>query len=290
MRKKILLAFAAWLFCWASVAAAVVSTVAVPTTRVAGTTITATIWNSDVLGIYTYINNNIVSALNVLTNKGDLYVYSGSALSRLGIGTDGQVLTVNSGAPLGLNWAAFADAAALTTKGDILGFSTAPVRVPVGTNGQVLVADSTQAPGIKWGTPTTTTPKGAILAWSPTFAGTSTIPSGWLLCDGTSSTPNLIGKFIVGTRPSGSTATPATGGFGAQTPDANGAGVATHSHTVTASGTTGSPSGTLGIDRTAPTTLEVSGYGHLHTYSYSGSTTVTSAEPSDYALVYIIKQ
>lgn len=38
----------------------------------------------------------------------------------------------------------------LTTKGDILGYSTAVVRVPVGSNGQYLVADSAVARGIKW--------------------------------------------------------------------------------------------------------------------------------------------
>jgi hypothetical protein len=39
---------------------------------------------------------------------------------------------------------------ALTTKGDLMGFSTGPVRVPVGSNGQIIVADSTAAPGWKW--------------------------------------------------------------------------------------------------------------------------------------------
>jgi hypothetical protein len=38
----------------------------------------------------------------------------------------------------------------LTTKGDILSFSTVRARLPVGTNGQVLTADSTQTLGIKW--------------------------------------------------------------------------------------------------------------------------------------------
>ena len=42
----------------------------------------------------------------------------------------------------------------LTTKGDILGFSTVNARLPVGTNGQVITADSTQALGIKWAAPT----------------------------------------------------------------------------------------------------------------------------------------
>lgn len=40
----------------------------------------------------------------------------------------------------------------ITTKGDLLTFDTAVVRLPVGTNGQVLVADSSQATGLKWAT------------------------------------------------------------------------------------------------------------------------------------------
>lgn len=38
-------------------------------------------------------------------------------------------------------------------------------------------------------------PAGVILAWSGSVA---TIPSGWLLCDGTSGTPDLRDRFIVG--------------------------------------------------------------------------------------------
>lgn len=38
----------------------------------------------------------------------------------------------------------------LTTKGDMLGFSTTPVRVPVGNDGYVLTADATQPAGLKW--------------------------------------------------------------------------------------------------------------------------------------------
>jgi hypothetical protein len=40
--------------------------------------------------------------------------------------------------------------AALTTKGDLLTYSTVPARLGVGTNGYVLTADSTQTLGIKW--------------------------------------------------------------------------------------------------------------------------------------------
>ena len=38
----------------------------------------------------------------------------------------------------------------LTTKGDLISFSTLPVRVGVGANNTVLTADSTQTAGIKW--------------------------------------------------------------------------------------------------------------------------------------------
>ena len=38
-------------------------------------------------------------------------------------------------------------------------------------------------------------PSGGIIMWSGTIAN---IPSGWVLCDGTNSTPNLKDRFIVG--------------------------------------------------------------------------------------------
>lgn len=41
----------------------------------------------------------------------------------------------------------------VTTKGDLLGFSTVPARLPVGTNGQIPIADSTQTLGIRWDDP-----------------------------------------------------------------------------------------------------------------------------------------
>lgn len=40
----------------------------------------------------------------------------------------------------------------LTTKGDIIAFSTVPARLPVGADGQVLKADSAEATGVKWST------------------------------------------------------------------------------------------------------------------------------------------
>ena len=48
--------------------------------------------------------------------------------------------------------AAFTNLSPLTTKGDIIGYSTLPVRIGVGTNGQSLVADSTSSTGLTWKT------------------------------------------------------------------------------------------------------------------------------------------
>lgn len=46
--------------------------------------------------------------------------------------------------------AAFNALSPLTTKGDLIGFSTVNARLAVGTNGQVLSADSAQATGLSW--------------------------------------------------------------------------------------------------------------------------------------------
>jgi len=43
-----------------------------------------------------------------------------------------------------------ADVSTLTTKGDLMGYSTVDTRLAVGTNGQVLSSDSTEASGLKW--------------------------------------------------------------------------------------------------------------------------------------------
>jgi hypothetical protein len=86
-----------------------------------------------------------------LTTKGDLLVTTGSALNRLGVGTNYQVLGADSAYANGVAWQSSPNSL-MTTKGDIVVASAAntPARVAVGADGFALVADSTEATGVKW--------------------------------------------------------------------------------------------------------------------------------------------
>ena len=92
-----------------------------------------------------------LKALNPETTLGDIAYRSATSNTntRLGIGTNGQVLAVASGVPA---WTTTADVTPLTTKGDLFTFSTVDARLAVGTNGQVLTADSSEATGLKYTT------------------------------------------------------------------------------------------------------------------------------------------
>lgn len=67
-------------------------------------------------------------------------------------GVTGTLPIANGGTGQTTAPAAFGALSPLTTKGDLLGYSTLNARVPVGTNGQVLTADSTAALGVAWST------------------------------------------------------------------------------------------------------------------------------------------
>lgn len=118
-------------------------------------------------------------------------------------------------------------------------------------------ADLTAAGGI---------PAGVIVMWSGAVAA---IPSGWLLCDGTNSTPDLRDRFIVGASPS-------------YTPGSTG-GTATHSH----SGALGGANDRRWVDdNSGGDDHYVSGENHQHTFS----TDAAGSLPPYYALAFIIKE
>lgn len=143
-------------------------------------------------------------------------------------------------------------------------------------------------------------PSGCILLWSGSIAS---IPSGWVLCNGSSGTPDLRNRFVVG---AGSTyAVAATGGSADAT-------LVSHTHTF--SGTTGSmnrnnphshvypghlnggggnPGGDLnGLDNYGYRTYDTD-VNHEHSFSgttaSSGSSATNANLPPYYALAYIMK-
>ena len=122
--------------------------------------------------------------------------------------------------------------------GSISGIMTAPTAAAGTNTTQIATTAFALANGI---------PSGAIILWSGSIAS---IPSGWLLCNGASGTPDLRDRFVVG---AGSTyAVGATGGSADAT-------LVSHSHTATSS---------------------VSDPGHQHTYQLSsdGTSAVNAAQ------------
>ena len=128
---------------------------------------------------------------------------------------------------------------------------------------------------------TATIPSGLICMWSGSIA---TMPTGWVLCNGSNSTPDLRDKFIVGAaQDSGGVAKSNITGSLAQT---GGATTLAHTHTGTTSALGGSAiriddnSGGSDYDWQNPTS-------HTHTFTSDSST--GSIIPTFYALAYIMK-
>ena len=170
-----------------------------------------------------------------------------------------------------------------------------------GTSGQVLLsAGSGNTP--TWGNAFVA---GMIMLWSGSSA---TIPSGWLLCDGSNSTPDLRNRFVVG-----ATSTYAVGATGGSA-DAI---VVAHTHTGTTSnksltGSFGSPTrnnggvegSVSGIASLSGTTLKNAfaadndtgkivnidaSHDHTFTTASAGSSGTNANLPPYYALCYIMK-
>ena len=158
-----------------------------------------------------------------------------------------------------------------------------------GASGQVLLsAGGSNTP--TWGNAFVA---GMIMLWSGSSAS---IPSGWLLCDGSSSTPDLRNRFVVG---AGSTyAVNATGGSA----DAI---VVSHTHTATVTdpghahqnilqpqGTSagdGVPQSPIGGGTQRTTTMASATTGITVANSTVGSSGTNANLPPYYALCYIMK-
>ena len=165
-----------------------------------------------------------------------------------------------------------------------------------GTSGQVILSAGSATP--TWGNIFVA---GMIMLWSGSSAS---IPSGWLLCDGSNSTPDLRNRFVVG-----ATSTYAVGATGGSA-DAI---VVSHTHTATSTVTDSGHSHTLtnygsaqaGSDNGGAPVMASTGYGTgrdpnptntattgitvATTNASSGSSGTNANLPPYYALCYIMK-
>jgi hypothetical protein len=166
-----------------------------------------------------------------------------------------------------------------------------------GASGQVLLsAGGSNTP--TWGNAFVA---GMIMLWSGSSAS---IPSGWLLCDGSSSTPDLRNRFVVG-----ATSTYAVGATGGSA-DAI---VVSHTHTATSTVTDGGHAHALtnygsaqaGSDNGGAPVMASTGFGTgrdpnptntattgitvATTNASSGSSGTNANLPPYYALCYIMK-
>jgi microcystin-dependent protein len=172
----------------------------------------------------------------------------------------------------------------LSASGNTTMTNTLTVNASVGTAGQSLLS---RGAGLspQWGASFVT---GMIMMWSGSIVS---IPTGWLICDGTNSTPDLRNKFIVG---AGSTyAVNATGGSADLV-------VPSHTHTATDSGHIHSvtiPSGRFqpqanGQNQTNPyydaSVNTATGFANI-TVSTTGVSPTNANLPPYLALAYIMK-
>jgi hypothetical protein len=121
----------------------------------------------------------------------------------------------------------FTVAGTLTSSGTLAVTGGVTLDGSAGTSGQVLLsAGSGNTP--TWGSGF---PSGGIIMWSGTIA---TIPSGWYLCNGSNSTPDLRNRFIIGAfQDTSSVAYTTVTGADTQTGGTKDAITVSHTHTAT---------------------------------------------------------
>jgi len=119
-------------------------------------------------------------------------------VTELALGADGTVLTSNGATSAPTFEAGGSFTSPLTTKGDLLSYTTEDVRVPIGADDTVMIADSSEAVGWKWGSVAGTGdvvgPASSTDAVPAMFDGTT----GKLLAN---STPTGTGNPVLATSP-----------------------------------------------------------------------------------------
>ena len=224
---------------------------------------TAAIQNDAVTG--SKINANAVGTTQLLDTS--------VTLAKLEHGTssnDGKFLRANNGADPSFETIAQPDLTNLSASN--LTSGTIPdARFPA-TLPAVSGANLTGISGI---------PSGAIVLWS---GATSAIPSGWVLCDGNNSTPDLRDRFVVGASDStGDTSYPGV------SPGATGGGQS-GSITISVNGNTGWASQVPNASSTPNASPEPQNSRDRHQHGWGGNFPHSYDKmPPYYALAYIMK-
>ncbi len=191
---------------------------------------------------------------------------------------DTNAVTTNKIANSAINQSKLADASINAAK--IQDEAVTLAKLPHGTSsndGKFLRANNGADPTFETVSMSGGVPTGAIIMWS---GAANAIPTGYVLCDGNNSTPNLEGKFVVGAAASGSYAVGNTGG--SETVSLTEAQMPAHVHHVylatDSSGPYGSiyASGNNNAQGAVATTSKGSGNAHEN-------------RPPYYALCYIMK-
>jgi hypothetical protein len=180
------------------------------------------------------------------------------------------------------------DGDTFTVGGNLTVSSTLTANSSVGTAGQALLS---RGAGLspEWGAAFVT---GMIMLWSGSIAS---VPSGWALCNGSSGTPDLRNRFVVG---AGSTySVGGTGGSAdaivvAHTHTGTTSTVGDHVHTANA-GLSDFDGGPFGGGRAQVvqtlTTNPAGAHNHTFTTNSTGSSGTNANLPPYYALAYIMK-
>jgi hypothetical protein len=239
------------------------------------------------------INNGLADAVTVKNTTGTgVAVPAGKSMWVYNNGTNVVEVVTASATPFEVS-SGGTGAATLTANNVIIGNGTSAVGfVAPGTSGNLLTSN-----GTTWTSAAAPTAflTGMIILWSGSIAS---IPSGFALCDGTSGTPDLRDRFIVG---AGSTyAVDATGGSADAT-------LPTHTHTATstvtdpghnhqfeirnqiANGNFAYTSTAASIVGTGTTTTETTGITVATTNDNAGTSGTNANLPPYYALAYIMK-
>jgi len=123
-------------------------------------------------------------------------------------------------------------------------------------------------------------PRGTIIMW---HGSTTTIPRGWIICDGRNGTPNTLNRYPIGSTSTGTAGALAISASGPTNTTGN------HAHGVTGASTT-LLTGAGGINKgyiKSASSLSTSGAGnHAHTATINR---VTQADPLRTSVIFIMK-